>query len=204
MGQLSQDLEEMLDLYADVPIGELSLAAVFRSVTDVMSRHRLKLPADVLLLIKAVSTIESVGRQLDPDFQMVAHATPFVDRLIKSKHQPHAIARHTSTAIRDLARVLHRLPADLAVISRKARADDLRIQFVHRNLGRFIREMDRSSNRLSFAVVIAAIVIGSAVVMHAGLGPLFGGYPSLGLAGFVVAGVLGLGLAVGILRSGRL
>jgi ubiquinone biosynthesis protein len=57
---------------------------------------------------------------------------------------------------------------------------------------------------LSFAVVIGAIVIGSAVVMHAGLGPPFGGYPSLGLAGFVVAGVLGLGLAVGILRSGRL
>ena len=59
----------MLDLYADVPIGELSLAAVFRIGYDVMSRHRLKLPADVLLLIKAVSTIESVGTAARPDFQ---------------------------------------------------------------------------------------------------------------------------------------
>jgi ubiquinone biosynthesis protein len=75
---------------------------------------------------------------------------------------------------------------------------------LERNLDHFIREMDRSSNRLSFAIVIAAIVIGSAVVMHAGVGSQTLGYPSLGLAGFLAAGVLGIGLAIGILRSGRL
>ena len=64
--------------------------------------------------------------------------------------------------------------------------------------------MDRSSNRLSFAIVIAAIVIASSVMVHAAAGPQAFGYPLLGLAGFVTAGVLGLGLAIGILKSGRL
>jgi ubiquinone biosynthesis protein len=194
----------MLDLYGEVPVGELSLGAVFESITDAMSRHRLKLPADVVLLIKSLSIIESVGRQLDPQFQIVAHATPFVERLIADKHSPRTLARRSTSAMRELARVMHRLPNDLAVISRKARADSLRIQFVHRNLDHFIREMDRSSNRLSFAVVIGAVVIGSSVVTHAGVGPTVGGYPSLGVAGFVTAGVLAMGLALGILRSGRL
>jgi ubiquinone biosynthesis protein len=202
--RLTQDLEEMLDLYGEVPVGELSLGAVFESITDAMSRHRLKLPADVVLLIKSLSIIESVGRQLDPQFQIVAHATPFVERLIADKHSPRTLARRSTSAMRELARVMHRLPNDLAVISRKARADSLRIQFVHRNLDHFIREMDRSSNRLSFAVVIGAVVIGSSVVTHAGVGPTVGGYPSLGVAGFVTAGVLAMGLALGILRSGRL
>jgi ubiquinone biosynthesis protein len=75
---------------------------------------------------------------------------------------------------------------------------------VHRNLDYFVHEMDRSSNRLSFAIVIGAIVVGSAVVVHAGVGPQAFGYPALGIAGFVVAAVLGIGLAVGILRSGKL
>jgi ubiquinone biosynthesis protein len=75
---------------------------------------------------------------------------------------------------------------------------------VHRNLDYFVREMDRSSNRVSFAIVIGAIVIGSAVVVHAGIGPLTFGYPALGFGGFVMAGVLGVWLALGILRSGRL
>jgi ubiquinone biosynthesis protein len=80
----------------------------------------------------------------------------------------------------------------------------LRVEFVHRDFDYFIREMDRSSNRLSFAIVIAATVIASAVMVHARVGPTVADYPVLGVIGFVIAAVLGMGLAVGILRSGRL
>jgi ubiquinone biosynthesis protein len=96
------------------------------------------------------------------------------------------------------------LPANVAEIMRKIRADGMQVQFVHRNLDYFIREMDRASNRLSFAIVIAAIVIASALIVHASAGPELFGYPLLGVVGFVAAVVLGLGLVVGILRSGRL
>ena len=114
------------------------------------------------------------------------------------------MARRAAHAGHEALGLARTLPGDLAKVARKAGADGLQIQFVHRNLDYFVREMDRSSNRLSFAIVIAAIVIGSAVVMHAGVGPERFGVPAIGLAGFLVAGVLGIGLAIGILRSGRL
>jgi ubiquinone biosynthesis protein len=202
--ELARDLEEMLDAYADVPLGDLSLSDVFASVTQAMSRHRLKLPADLLLLIKAVATIESVGRQLDPSFKMVEYAEPFAERLVEERHRPRALARRTADAGHEALRALRTVPRDFAELTRKARTDGLQVQFIHRNLDYFIREMDRASNRLSFAIVIAAIVIGSAVIVHAGIGPHAFGYPSLGVAGFITAGVLGIGLAIGILRSGRL
>jgi ubiquinone biosynthesis protein len=202
--ELSRDLDEMLDVYADLSLGELSLGALFRSITDAMARHRLKLPADLLLLIKSVTTTEAVGRQLDPAFKMVEHATPLVEALIAQKHSPEALAIRTADAGRELVSALRTLPANLAAITRKIRADGMQVQFVHRNLDFFVREMDRSSNRLSFAVVIAAIVIGSSIMVHAGAGPQAFGYPLLGLAGFLAAGILGIGLAIGILRSGRL
>lgn len=204
MTALSTDLAEMLDLYAGLALGELSLRAVFGSITDAMSRHRLRLPADVLLLIKSVSTIEAVGRQLDPSFQIVEHATPFVEALIAEKRSPGAIALRAADTGREALRALGTLPGNLAEIARRARTDGLQIQFVHRNLDHFIREMDRSSNRLSFAVVIASIVVGSSVIVHAGVGSQVFGYPMLGVAGFVAAGILGIGLAIGILHSGRL
>lgn len=154
--------------------------------------------------IKPVTTIEAVGRQLDPTFKIVEHATPFVQSLIEQKYTPEALALRTAKAGRDVLSGLRTLPANLAEITRKIRADGMQVQFVHRNLDFFVREMDRSSNRLSFAVVIAAIVIGSSIIVHASVGPQAFGYPLLGLAGFVTAGVLGIGLALGILRSGRL
>jgi ubiquinone biosynthesis protein len=74
MTALARDLEEMLDMYADTSVGDLQLGDVFASITQAMSRHRLKLPADILLLIKSLSTIEGVGRQLDPSFKIVEYA----------------------------------------------------------------------------------------------------------------------------------
>jgi ubiquinone biosynthesis protein len=82
--------------------------------------------------------------------------------------------------------------------------DEFRIGLDHKGLDRFITELDRSSNRLSFAVVIAALIVGSSVVFRAGTGPALFGYPMLGLAGFLMASILGLWLLVGIIRSGRL
>ena len=204
MMELTRDIAEMLDMYGGVSLGDLSLRAVFASITDAMARHRLRLPADILMLIKSVTTIEAVGRQLDPAFKIVEHATPFVESLVAQKHHPLALALRAGEAGRDVLKALRSMPEDLADITRRARADGLQIQFVHRNLDFFVREMDRSSNRLSFAVVIAAIVIGSSIVVHAAVGPQAYGYPLLGLAGFVAAAVLGIGLAIGILRSGRL
>lgn len=204
MAELSRDLAEMLDVYADVAVGDLSLGEVFRSITAAMLRHRLKLPADILLLIKSLSTIEGVGRQIDPGFKIVEYAKPHVEALIAAKRSPRALARRSAAASRDVLRALEALPVNLAEMSRKARAEGLQVQFVHRNLDLFIREMDRSSNRLSFAVVIAAVVISSSLMVHAGVGPRVADIPALGLAGFLVAGFLGIGLAIGILKSGRL
>ena len=61
MADLSRDIDEMLDEYAGLALGQLSLRALFGSITDAMARHRLKLPADLLLLIKSVTTIEAVA-----------------------------------------------------------------------------------------------------------------------------------------------
>jgi ubiquinone biosynthesis protein len=204
MSKLSRDIEEMLDVYADLSLGELALRDVFRSITDAMARHRLKLPADLLLLIKAVTTIETVGRQLDPSFKIVEHATPFVEWLIAQKHSPTALALRMADGSREVLTALHTLPGALAGIVRRAQVDGLQVQFVHRNLDFFVREMDRSSNRLSFAIVIGALVIASSIVVHSAVGPVALGYPVLGVAGFLIAGFLGIGLAIGVLRSGRL
>jgi ubiquinone biosynthesis protein len=204
MPELARDVDEMLDIFAGLSLGALSLGSLFQSITQTMARHRLKLPADLLLLIKSVTTIESIGRQLDPEFQIVEHAAPLVESLVEQKHSAAALAVRTADAGRDVLSALRTMPANLSEIARQVRADGVRVQFVHRNLDFVVREMDRASNRLSFAVVIAAIVIGSSIIVHAAVGPQVLGYPLLGLAGFVAAGVLGIGLAVGILRSGRL
>jgi ubiquinone biosynthesis protein len=158
----------------------------------------------MMLLARAFVTVEGVCRRLDPSFNMVELARPVISDILRDRLTPTALASRASEAGRDVAEALQTLPRDLMEIVAKARGDRFQIQFVHRNLEHLVQVMDRASNRLSFAVVIAALIVGSSFILQRGTGPHLFGLPALGFIGFVAATVLGLWLAVGILRSGRL
>lgn len=202
--EFRRDLAEAIDGYVGIALRDLSIASLLQDALAVMRRHRLQFPADLMLLVRAFVTIEGVGRRLDPAFNMVEHARPVVAGILRDRLAPSAVASRVADIGREVAGAMQTLPRDLMEIVGKARDDRLQIQFVHRNLEHFVQEMDRSSNRLSFAIVIAALIIGSSFVLQRGAGPQLFGLPAIGLVGFIAAALLGLWLAVGILRSGRL
>ncbi|MCC6382069.1 MAG: ubiquinone biosynthesis protein UbiB [Dehalococcoidia bacterium] len=202
--EFKQDIAEMLDNYGGITLRDLSISELLRDAFSAMSRHRLQFPSDLLLLIKAFVTTEGVGRRLDPSFKLIQHARPLVERVLRERLSPHSVASRISDLGHDAAEALQTIPRDLMDIVRRVRTDRLQIQFVHRNLEHFVQEMDRASNRLSFAVVIAALIVGSSFIFQSSAGPHIFGYPALGLGGYLFAAVLGIWLAIGILRSGRL
>jgi ubiquinone biosynthesis protein len=202
--QLARELGELVDAYSGVTFRDLEVGPLLLEAVSVMRRYRLQFPPDLMLLVRAFVTIEGVGRQLDPSFALIEQARPIVTSILAARLRPAAMAARAGEVGREVAESLQALPRDLLEIVDKAKNDRLQIQFVHRNLEHFVQEMDRASNRLSFAVVIAALVVGSSFVLQRGTGPMILGLPAVGLVGFIAAGVLGLWLAVGILRSGRL
>jgi ubiquinone biosynthesis protein len=200
---LRRDVGDILDAYAGVTLSRLSIGELLGDLFSTMARHQLRFPSDLMLLAKTLVTMEGVGRQLDPSFQLIEHAAPLVEQVLRERYSPSAIAGRLADLGRDATAALHLLPRELAEIVHKARSDRLQVQFVHRNLEHLVQEIDRASNRLAFAIVIAALIVGSSLIFRQTSGPTLFGYPALGLLGFVVAGLLGLWLVIGILRSGR-
>jgi ubiquinone biosynthesis protein len=89
-------------------------------------------------------------------------------------------------------------------ILRQAREGKIKIEFEHRGLEPMLSTHDRVSNRIAFAIVLASLVIGSSLIVLAGIPPKWYGIPVIGLAGFLVAGVMGFWLLVSILRRGKM
>ncbi|MGE5360352.1 MAG: ABC1 kinase family protein [Bacteroidales bacterium] len=200
---LRNDLTEMLEAYSGVALGDLSIGGLLRDIMTTMARHRLRLPGDLMLLVRALVTSEGVGRQLDPSFQMVETARPLVERVLRERLSPSALLERAGTMAQDAAEIVQTLPRGVLDIIEKARTGRFQIQFVHQNLEHVVHELDRSSNRLSLAILVAALIVGSSLIFQAGSGPAMFGYPVLGLAGFLAAGLLGAWLAVLILRTGK-
>jgi len=81
--------------------------------------------------------------------------------------------------------------------------DEITIRFEHEHLQGMIRSLNRSSNRMSFAIVVAGLVVGSSLIIRAGVGGTIFGYSTLGLSGFILAAILGIYLIIKILVAER-
>jgi len=201
---LERDLSELMDLYVDRPLKEIRMEAVLEQLLRLISRHRLRLPYDRYLMVKALATTEGLGRVLDPDFDMTAKATPYIRRLRTDRFRPARITGETLETLGEFIRLLREMPADIQDILKQLRQGRARIGFDHRGLEHFIFELDRSSNRISFSLIVSAIIIGSSLIIRADAGPKLFGLSGLGLAGFLLAAVLGVWLLIAVLRSGKL
>jgi ubiquinone biosynthesis protein len=203
-GELAGDLGRLVNYYHHMPVGQLAVAKVFTDLYALIRRYGIALPVDLALTLKVLVTLESLGKRLDPDFDFLAAAQPFVLKVRTRRLQGWLGREGLLELAEDAGRLAHALPAEAYDLLKKAGSGRLKLRLDLEELGDVVREMDRSVNRLAFAVVIAGILIGSSFVTREGVGPVWMGLPILGLAGFTVAVVLGIWFLVGTLRSGRL
>jgi ubiquinone biosynthesis protein len=201
---LKIDLMEFIQHYYKVPLNRINISKVIEEFIELLRTHQIKLPADLSLLIRTLAISEAIARELYPQFNFAEILIPFAKKTYLNKFNPFTRFRSLIRTAEDGFDLLKKLPEDLQSILYKFRNDKFIITFKHQGLEEFGRRIDSSSNRLSFAIIIAALIIGSSMVMYLGKGNLPLSYPVIGITGFVAASVLGVWLLVGIMRSGKL
>jgi ubiquinone biosynthesis protein len=201
---LKRDISEFIDDYYEIPLHEINAGRMLTEFIEILSRYRIKFPSDLMLLAKALITIEGIGRQLDPEFNMISHLKPFMETLLRDRVTPASISREMMRTVQAYGALAKNLPRDLKEFINRVNRNKFKIDLEHRGLDRLITDLDKSSNRLSFSLLIAALIVGSSLIMQTEKGPLLFGFPILGFLGYSIAAFLGLWLAIAILRSGRL
>jgi ubiquinone biosynthesis protein len=201
---LQKDTAEFMDKHCYRPLKDVELGALLHQLLEMATRHRLGVPPDLFLMIKALSTVEGLGRILDPDLDVIEQATPFIKHIQLNRIHPRRIAKDMASSGTDLFHLLKDIPGEVRTILKLARQGKVKIEFEHRGLEPMIAANDRISNRLSFAVVLASLVIGSGLIVLSGIPPKWHEIPVIGLTGFLVAGAMGFWLLISIMRSGRM
>jgi len=201
---LKRDLHDFIEDYYDLVLQDIKIGRLFAEFIEILTHHRIHFPPDYMMLAKALVIMEGVGRQLDPDFNMIHHMRPYVNKLLIDRFSPKNITVQASRIVNAYGSLAKNLPHDIKEFLNRLNRNQFKIDLEHRGLEKLVTDLDRSSNRVSFALVIGSLIVGSSLVMQIDKGPMVFGFPLLGLLGYSIAGLLGLWLAVGILRSGRL
>ncbi|MBV8658868.1 MAG: ubiquinone biosynthesis protein UbiB [Burkholderiales bacterium] len=201
--KLAADLADFIFNYENLALKDISFGQLLNDVVAIMREHSITLPADLTLLFKALITLEGLGRQLDPEFQMVAHLTPFVRQVILNRYSPASLVKKGRRNVWDLVKLAGGLPRDVARLIQAARRGKLKIDLDLKRLDGFGQQIDRAASRLTLGIVTGCLIIGSSIVMTVPAGPRLFGLPAFGFAGFLIAFFNSLWLIYSIWRSGK-
>ena len=202
--ELRSDLFELTDRYVGVSLKDLRLQNLVQDFIRIISFHQIRFLPDFMLLLRVLISVEATARKLDPSFDFFNHSAPLVRELSEKRFSPEQLEKIVTSQLREISSLLEIVPGATRDILKKLSRGRLRFEFEHLGLELFSKNLDRIANRLSFTMVISAIIIASSLIMSADNGFKVFGYPLLGIIGYVLAGGLGTWLAIAILRSGKM
>jgi ubiquinone biosynthesis protein len=202
---LQRDLEMMLEAYAALPLREIPFQTLMLQIFDLIREHRIRPPAEFTMMLKSLMIADHLARTLNPDFNIIEHVRPFAKRLSLEQFDPRRLLRRSRHALRDAVELAEKLPDDLNVILEKFKQGQFQMHFRHEHLDDLVNTLDHSSNRVSFGLIIAGLLIASSLLVPQA-GSVLGlvRLQTLGILGYIAAAVLGLWLLISILRSRRI
>jgi len=189
----------------DPATGKGAIGRAMLRLLHIFGENGIEIAQDYALVAKAVYTIEETGTRLDPDFTLSANFQPALKRLLAERRNPRAMLRDLRRSFANGLTRLQEIPAELHRVLRLVESGRATINFQHKGLEETDHALQTASNRLVVGMVIASMIIGSSIIVAMKVPPLFPGLEvsALGLVGYLLSALLGLGIVYNILRHGR-
>lgn len=197
---LKRDIQRLQRRYYYAPLKHIQLESIINDIFRVFFTHRIQMPSDFVLLAKTLITVEGIVRQLDSSVSIANIATVFVKSLMKRQISIERLAKSAKTLLIDCNELLATMPRKLDRLVDTVLEGQLRITHNSTATERFVRNVDRLSKRLALSIVVASLIIGTALVTHTDLQALIGGFP-LAKLGFILSLAAGFWFFLTLLKA---
>ncbi len=200
--ELRRDVANLSRKYYGLPLSRINIGEALAELIDLSVHYRVRLPAELSLMVKMLMTIESTIAQLDPTISLVDIAEPYGKRALKERFSSKKIKQEIAEVFLDYGHVARTMPGDISTTIKKLSDGQITIKMEHQRLEFLGSKLDLISNRLSLAIILASLIIGTSLFVNISGNSIVARIPIAEL-GFILAVILGLFLAYSILRSGR-
>lgn len=198
--KLQYQINDLLSKYADADLKEVDMSDLTEEIRRVLHQNEIVMPFYVFQLLRTLMIIEGIGAKLDPEFSIFDEMSKYLHKIVLNKMDPKKLLLRGVRTVRQVDRLTKDLPADLHEILTKLKKGQLQFSFEVKEKRAMERSINKVANRLVIAILIAALSIGSAMVVGTNMPPLINGIPLLGIIGFTVSGLLSVFIVITIIR----
>lgn len=213
--EFRRDLKDISEPFYGRSLRTVSVRDVYDQVMALVLKHHIRLPRNLLLLLKTFIQAESLGKILNSDANILEVTRPYAEKLVQKGYDTQKVLKNIGRDTRTMGGYIRRVPKYVNEILRQAASGDYQIEVRHQGFEAFDKKMEKGINRLTVGAVISASTIAAALILNSGekvfelpLGH-FGietvsVTAMLGVTGYLIATVLGVWLIISIFRSGRM
>lgn len=200
---LLADLDVIVKEFGTVELKDLDIAAFLTEMTAMAQRHGIEVPSSVTTVGRALVTLEGLLDEFIPDVNMIEIISKHI---AASKTLDQRVKDETQSLAVEGRRALHgalSAMSELKVAARMLTRGQLRVNMELVGSEDPMRKLGDMVNRLTMALIVVGLFIGSSIVYFAGMKPVIFGIPVVGFLGYVIAFLVSCWILIDIIWKGR-
>ena len=202
--KLKEDLFEAWGEFHGASLKQINMKRFFNSTFELGRKYNIDFPHNFVLLVKAVITTEGFAKQLYPEASFIEVCAPKVEHLMKEERNPKNVWSSFKKGTFEFTTSLKRFPQDLrSLIHILKTGSKVKVEIDHKELDDLTVELDHSSNRITFGLILGGLIITTGLLIVADLGPKFFGLPISAWVSIALIVLLSLILGVSIVTEKR-
>ncbi len=201
--KLEIQITELFSRYFNQPLERMDMSNLINDIINFFPANKLIIPSDLFLLGRSLLLQQANGESLDPDFNVSVHMKPYFNKMIRERINFRKMAKDVIFSSEELVQLLKILPFEMREIIEKVKNGTIKMDIEHKGVNPMLKTIEKISNRITIAIVLASITIGSSLIVHSKIPPLWHDIPVIGLFGFLAASILGFRLLISIFRNGK-
>ncbi len=180
---LKSDLNDLFAKYYGMELSRFN--GIIEDLLFLMQKYEVRLPNEFVLMARGLSMVENIALRLDPNINVVEYLKPIATKLIAQRYNPKKMVNNAKNSFFAFEHVLRGLPSLISKTFYKIEEGEVTVNIE-------VKHISEIANQLSLAIIIAALLIGSSLVMLIDVGPRFYEMPVLGFVGFTISLALGV------------
>lgn len=192
-----KEVKEIIEPLQKSSLKDVKLSYVLEEVLDIAFKHKVKMPVDFVLFGKAIVEVEGIGLEYEPDFRFVENAKPFIEKLINKEIKLSNMAKDFMKNLVKYGKLFKELPDQLSSALRKIQKGTVKVDIEDTDIKKLAVDIDKSSNRLTYGIIVSALLITGALLVNIGK-PISYGFPMVSLLCFIMALIFAIILFVSI------
>lgn len=166
LSELEREVSRLITKYYNKALNEIRIGELISEVMALVRNHHLLLSSELAMLLTTLVVLEGLGRMLDPSFDFVAVTTPFARKIADARLAPDAIGRSLARTARRMYRIANDMPESFSRLVKRAGQGEFRVAMHPVGFEPIMKRFEEASNRMSFALVVSAFVIGLSMLLQ--------------------------------------